>query len=343
MGKLFTPQDISSGFNTTNSLNTNFDNIETALDRTLSRYGETPNAMEATLDMNDNPIINAGAIDCSSITIDGQEIASVADLAAQATLAQTAATEADASATAAALSAASVNLPTIVLADAGKLLEVNAAGDGYDLLTQVDSTQIADNAVTTAKILDANVTTAKILDSNITTAKIADANVTAAKLASDVEVPALLSTTNITAVATIDLATAFSANPGYKYYKVTVEDSGLNAAENLWLRVSVDGSTFLSTAIYSAANQIDLSVGTVQASRICYANLLFVNVAGTSHYKLANGHRYLLDSGAATAYSAISSSITTTSAITGFQLLTSGGSGFRAEGTVKVYGSNHPF
>lgn len=141
MGKLFTPQDVSSGFNTTNSLNTNFDNIETALDRTLSRYGETPNAMEATLDMNDNPIINAGAIDCSSITIAGESIPSVADLAAEADRAETAAiaaelaeTNAEAAQAAAEAAAASINIPTLAPGDAGKILEVNVTEDGYDLV-----------------------------------------------------------------------------------------------------------------------------------------------------------------------------------------------------------------
>ena len=149
MGKLFTPQDISSGFNTTNSLNTNFDNIETALDRTLSRYGEAPNAMEATLDMNDNAIINAGAVDCSSITIDGLEIASVADLAAEADRAEAAATAAELAETnaetaqglaeaaqaAAELAAASVDLPVIAPGDAGKTLLVNGTEDGYEYST----------------------------------------------------------------------------------------------------------------------------------------------------------------------------------------------------------------
>ncbi|NER18611.1 beta strand repeat-containing protein [Spongiivirga citrea] len=49
----------------------------------------------------------------------------------------------------------------------------------------VGTTELADDAVTTAKILDGNVTTAKIADDAITTAKILDANVTTAKLADD--------------------------------------------------------------------------------------------------------------------------------------------------------------
>lgn len=80
MGKIFTPQSVASGFNTTNSLNTNFNNIEAAFDKCLSRTGETPNAMEAPLDMNNNDIINVGAIDVESITVAGQEIPSLEDL-----------------------------------------------------------------------------------------------------------------------------------------------------------------------------------------------------------------------------------------------------------------------
>ncbi|MBY0314700.1 MAG: hypothetical protein K2Q26_04230, partial [Bdellovibrionales bacterium] len=55
-------------------------------------------------------------------------------------------------------------------------LEVRAAG--------ISATQLAANAVTTAKILDANVTTPKIADDAVTTAKILDLNVTNAKISS---------------------------------------------------------------------------------------------------------------------------------------------------------------
>lgn len=49
---------------------------------------------------------------------------------------------------------------------------------------EIGTTELAANAVTTAKITDANVTTAKIADDAITTAKILNANVTTGKLAS---------------------------------------------------------------------------------------------------------------------------------------------------------------
>lgn len=62
MGKLFTPEEVLSGFQTTNTLNTNFQNLEAALDKTLSRTGEVPNEMLADLDMNSYDIINVANI-----------------------------------------------------------------------------------------------------------------------------------------------------------------------------------------------------------------------------------------------------------------------------------------
>jgi hypothetical protein len=73
----------------------------------------------------------------------------------------------------------------------------------------VGTTQLAANAVTTAKILDSNVTSAKlatdavitikIADNNVTTAKIADANVTDVKLATDSVTTAKIAALNVTA------------------------------------------------------------------------------------------------------------------------------------------------
>lgn len=51
--------DIQSGYYSTQVLNTNFDNIATAFDNTLSLDGSTPNTMGADLDMDGNSILNA--------------------------------------------------------------------------------------------------------------------------------------------------------------------------------------------------------------------------------------------------------------------------------------------
>lgn len=62
-------------------------------------------------------------------------------------------TNAGASATAAADSAASINLPTITIADAGKGLEVNAGGTGYDLTDVFGSLAFA-SSVSNAELAD---------------------------------------------------------------------------------------------------------------------------------------------------------------------------------------------
>lgn len=49
---------IQSGYRSLQRLNTNFDAIETAFENTLSRDGTAPNQMEASIDMNSNPLLN---------------------------------------------------------------------------------------------------------------------------------------------------------------------------------------------------------------------------------------------------------------------------------------------
>lgn len=55
----------------TSAINDNNAAIETALENTLSRDGESPNTMEADLDMNDNDLLNVGSLDASSLLIGG--------------------------------------------------------------------------------------------------------------------------------------------------------------------------------------------------------------------------------------------------------------------------------
>lgn len=57
MAKL-TLTDISSGYSSTSTINTNNGLIETALENTLSRDGTSPNTMSANLDMNSNKVVN---------------------------------------------------------------------------------------------------------------------------------------------------------------------------------------------------------------------------------------------------------------------------------------------
>lgn len=53
------------------ALNENFDNIEEALNDTLSRSGQTPNQMEADIDLNGNDLLNVGVIDADNYLLNG--------------------------------------------------------------------------------------------------------------------------------------------------------------------------------------------------------------------------------------------------------------------------------
>ena len=67
------------------------------------------------------------------------------------------------------------------------------------LTGSIGTTQIADNAITTAKILDNNVTTAKIPNDAIITTKILNNNITSAKILDGAIVEAKLGTNAVTA------------------------------------------------------------------------------------------------------------------------------------------------
>lgn len=63
---------INTGYNLT-KINDNFDKIQTALLDGLSRSGNSPNQMEADLDMNNYDIINLHTLQVDDITIDGTD------------------------------------------------------------------------------------------------------------------------------------------------------------------------------------------------------------------------------------------------------------------------------
>lgn len=63
------------------TINANHTAIETALENTLSRDGTSPNTMNADFDMNDNDILNVGALDVTTLTIGGTAVAATALLA----------------------------------------------------------------------------------------------------------------------------------------------------------------------------------------------------------------------------------------------------------------------
>lgn len=291
MGKVFTPSSVSSGYQTTNVLNTNFDAIETATDRLLSRYADSPNAMESNLDMNNYNILNVDSIDVEALTIDGSEIPSVDDVvaaqaaseAAQAAAeaAQAAAETAEANAEAA---AATLNLPTAGVGDAGKLLEVNPAEDGYQFTASISTDQITDanvteaklatgsvtadkigaSAVTTSKINNEAVTTAKIVDSAITSAKLDNSAVTVAKLdssvyASTAEAEAGVEDTKVMTAAKV--SEAISANASSPLTVLEEELDLTNGGLNNTSSWNIDGIPASARIVYIAVKDASFDNG----------------------------------------------------------------------------------
>ena len=72
----FTINDIASGYASTTALNNSFDAIEQEFNnKVLYRNNPTgePNQMENDLDLNGNDILNAGALDVTNFTVNGQD------------------------------------------------------------------------------------------------------------------------------------------------------------------------------------------------------------------------------------------------------------------------------
>lgn len=186
----YTPDTVSSGYNTASKINENFTDIATELNtKVLYRdnpAGE-PNTMENDLDMNSNDVLNAGTIAATDITVGGTSIAAqVAAAAASAanaatsesnastseSNASTSETNAAASAAAAAASAsaglykavtdvnfaASPYAPTEL--EDGNLLQVDTSG-GVVTITLPDSSGVStDMRIAVAKMTaDGNVVT----------------------------------------------------------------------------------------------------------------------------------------------------------------------------------------
>ena len=70
MAKTPTLADITTGYYSTQALNTNFDNIITSFENTLSLDGSTPNTMAADLDLDGNALLN-GRVGLKSYTVAG--------------------------------------------------------------------------------------------------------------------------------------------------------------------------------------------------------------------------------------------------------------------------------
>lgn len=80
MAKRPTITTVSSGFNSTATLNANFEAIRDAFDNTVSLDGSVPNAMGADFDLNGKALLNVGNIDADNLTLDGQTVTGLASV-----------------------------------------------------------------------------------------------------------------------------------------------------------------------------------------------------------------------------------------------------------------------
>jgi hypothetical protein len=74
MAKKPTISNISSGYASTTTLNSNFTALRDGFENTLSRDGSTPNSMAADIDMNSNDILNVQSLDVQGLTIGGTSV-----------------------------------------------------------------------------------------------------------------------------------------------------------------------------------------------------------------------------------------------------------------------------
>lgn len=68
---------VSSGYQSTTTINDNFQNLRNGFDNTLSLDGSSPNAMQADLDMNSNDILNVNSISVDELIVDNLNLSTV--------------------------------------------------------------------------------------------------------------------------------------------------------------------------------------------------------------------------------------------------------------------------
>ena len=165
MAKKPTVTTLASGFNSTETLNANFEALRDSFDNTLSLDGSLPNAMEADLDLNGNNIIGAaGLLVNGTDYLAAVEAAKAAALIAQAaaetaeTNAETAETNAESSETAAGLSATAA--ATSATASAASAVDATNNGAAQVALA-AGQVSLAETAKTAAELAETNAETAE--------------------------------------------------------------------------------------------------------------------------------------------------------------------------------------
>jgi len=150
----------------------------------------------------------------------------------------------------------------------------------------VTTGKLADGAVTTAKITDANVTTAKIADANVTTAKIADANVTVDKLATDSVTTAKIVDANVTTakIADANVTTGKLADDAVTTVKIT--DANVTAAklatDSVETAKIVDANVTTAKLADNAVTTVKITDANVTTAKIADSNVTTAKIADSA-------------------------------------------------------------
>ena len=155
MAKRPTVTTLSSGFNSTETLNSNFNNIAASFDNTLSLDGSTPNALGADLDLNSNKILNA-----SAIYVGGADVFTTISAAETATAASAAAALVSENAASASEGTSSTKAGEAAASAAAALVSKNAASVSEGTATTKASEAVASASTATTKASEAVVSAA---------------------------------------------------------------------------------------------------------------------------------------------------------------------------------------
>jgi len=165
MAKKPTVTTLQSGFNSTEVLNSNFENIADAFENTLSLDGSTPNALESDLDLNNNNILNANALIVNGSDVVATTAAALAAATTAQADAEAAVTASEASETAAAASAAAAGLSATSAASsatASAASAVDATNNGAaQVVLAAEQVALAETAKTAAELAETNAETAE--------------------------------------------------------------------------------------------------------------------------------------------------------------------------------------
>jgi hypothetical protein len=283
MAKKPTVTTLASGFNSTDVLNTNFENLKEAFDNTLSLDGSTPNAMEADLDLNGNNLIGA-----SGLLINGTDyLADVTTAKTAAETAQTAAETAETNAETAQTAAETAKTVAQTAQNASETsktgaetAETNAAASATTATTKASEASTSASTATT-KASEASASAASIGNSEaVAIAKASEASASATS-ANTAKVNAETAETNAVAAQSAS-ETARDASIAAKNASVVAKTAAETAETNSSSSATASASSASTATTKASEASISASTATTKATESASSATASANSASAS-------------------------------------------------------------